>query len=404
MRILWLTPSLPCPTTGGRARQFNLIKQLSDEHQFTVLSFVYDFEVGYVDLLCSYCADVVTVPLHPSPPLGRWRNRVRSWWRLLFETRPNHIQTYPMQRLRCEMNRLLTCHAFDLIHIETLHPAQLVDRCLVRRALLVEQNIEASVQGGRLVQAKRPLDRFREWVEWRKLLRHEVVQLRRFPAVITVNEADAMQCRKLAPSTSVHVVPNGVDVGWFAPPANESSHRRQGLLFVGTMDYGPNVDAAAYFCKEIWPLVRQLVPEVTLTVAGACPVPEVLALGELPGVTVTGFVEDMRPYFWGAAACVVPLRNGGGTRLKILEAMAAGIPVVSTSIGAEGLDVTDGGSIVLADRPEHFADEVIRLLRDSGWNERLRANGRRLVEQFYDWRTIAPRLDAVYTDLFEKHE
>jgi len=402
MRVLWLTPSLPCPTTGNRVRQFNLIKQLSREHRFTVLSFVYDFEAGYADSLRPYCADVVALPLYPARPLGRWRNCLRSWRRLLFDPGPGHIQIYPMPRLRRELDRLLAGQAFDLIHVETLHPAQLVDRALVRRTLLAEQNIESAIQGRRFTQAGRPLSRFREWVEWRKLLRYETAQLRRFPVVVTVSEADAAQGQSLAPGTPIHVVPNGVDVGWFAPPAGHDPAPRHGLLFAGTMHYGPNVDGALYFCREIWPLIRQAQPDATLVIAGARPGPEVLALGALPGVTVTGFVEDMRPYLWGAAVSVVPLRNGGGTRLKILEAMAAGSPVVSTSIGAEGLDIADDENIVLADRPELFADEVVRLLRNSERRDRLRANGRRLVEQRYDWRAIAPRLEAAYASLIER--
>lgn len=402
MRILWLTPSLPSPTTGNRVRQFNLIKQLSGQHRFTVLSFVYDFEAGYVDLLRQVGAEVAAVPLHPASDLGRWRNRVQSWRRLFVDPCAAHIRIYPMSRLLCELDRLLSEQAFDLIHVETLHPTQLVDDRLARRALLVEQNIESAIQRGRFVQEGRPLARFREWVEWRKLLRYETAQLRRFPAVVAVSEVDAAQGRRLAPGTPICVVPNGVDVAWFAPPAGSDPAQRKGLLFAGTMDYGPNIDAAVYFCREIWPRVRQAQPDATLTIAGARPVPEVLALAMLPGVTVTGFVEDMRPYLWQAAVSIVPLRIGGGTRLKILEAMAAGSPVVSTSIGAEGLDVKAGEDIVLADRPEPFADEVVRLLREPEWGQKLRVNGRRLVEQSYDWSVVAPRLDAVYMNMLER--
>jgi polysaccharide biosynthesis protein PslH len=195
------------------------------------------------------------------------------------------------------------------------------------------------------------------------------------------------------------VVPNGVDVGWFAPRADDGLALRRGLLFAGTMDYGPNVDGAVFFCREVWPKIREADPDVTLTIAGARPAPEVLALGTLPGVTVKGFVEDMRPCLWQAAVSVVPLRGGGGTRLKILEAMAAGAPVVSTSIGAEGLEVADGENIVLADRPDHFAEEVVALLRDAERGKKLCTAARQMVESCYDWAAIAPRLDAAYTSL-----
>jgi sugar transferase (PEP-CTERM/EpsH1 system associated) len=400
MRILWVTPSLPCPTTGNRVRQFNLIKQLSGEHRFTVLSFVYDFEAGYIDLLRQYCADVIALPLHPAPPPGRWQNRVRSWRRLLLDPLPGYARVYPATRLQSELDRLVA-EDNDLVHVDALQVALLASRLQGQRVLLHEHNVESHIQHRRFEQTERPLRRFQEWVEWRKLLRFETAQLRSFPAVIAVSDVDADQCRRLAPQTPIHVVPNGVDVERFARPPGGDPKQRQGLLFAGAMDYRPNVDGAVYFCREIWPRVRQARPDTTLTIAGARPAPEVLALGDQPGITVTGFVDDMRQYLWQAAVSVVPLCNGGGTRLKILEAMAAGLPVVSTSIGAEGLDVSDGRNIVIADRPEHFSDGVVRLLQDYDLSERLCANGRHLVEQRYDWHVIAPSLNAVYADLLE---
>ena len=384
------------PDYGQSRPSVNLIKQLSNEHRFTVLSFVFDFEACYVDLLRQICADVVVLPLQATPPLGRWHNRLRSWRRLLLDPGPSHIQTYPMLRLRRELDQLLARQAFDLIHVETLHPAQLVDDRLARRSLLVEQNIESTIQGERFARASSRLQRFREWVEWRKLLKYETAQLRRFPVVATVSEGDAARGRELAPKTRMHVVPNGVDVSWFAPPPERNLAQRQGLLFAGTMSYGPNVDGAVYFCREIWPKVKEACPGQTLTIAGALPDPQVLALAALPDVTVTGFVDDMRPYLWQAAVSVVPLLNGGGTRLKILEAMAAGSPVVSTSIGAEGLDVSDSQSALLADGPDRFAEAVLKLLRDPNLRQRLVVNGRRLVEQRYDWSTIARHQNHAY--------
>ncbi|MBN2145987.1 MAG: glycosyltransferase [Anaerolineales bacterium] len=399
MRILWLTPSLPSPTTGNRARQFNLIKQLSCEHQFTVLSFVTDFEAGFLSLLRDYCTDLATVPLPLYQPLSLWRNRFYSWARLLFDPRPTHILTYPVSRLRAELLRILSNHAFDLVHIETLSPTSLIGRDWASRTLLVEQNIESTIQARRFSLERRPVRKYREWVEWRKLLRYETAQLRRFPAVITVSDTDAAECRKLAPKTSVSVVPNGVDVDWFTPPADAPA--RQGLLFVGTMDYAPNVDAALYFCREIWPHLRQAIPELNLTIAGARPAPEVQALGKLPGVKVTGFVEDMRPYFWNSAVCVVPLRNGGGTRLKILEAMAAELPVISTTIGAEGLKVTDGENILLADDPQQFVESICRTINSPSQYKWMQIKGRSLVESEYEWSRLAQELDQVYEALME---
>lgn len=399
VRILWITPSMPCQTTGNRVRQFNLIKQLSCQHKITVLSFVQDFEVAYVDLLRQYTAEVITIPLQSPPLPGRWVNRLQSWWRLLLYPSPRHIHIYPIPRLCQELRRMLKAQSFDLLHVETLHPVQLVDHRLAERVLLVEQNIESAIQFDRFALTKGTLPKLREWVEWRKLLRYEKAQLGRIRTVATVSEVDAARCRTLAPKTSVYVVPNGVDVNWFAPPPEFDAAQRQGLVFAGAMDYEPNIDGAKYFCHEIWPLIRQAQPGVSLTIAGARPTSEVLALGDLPGVTVTGFVEDMRPYLWQAAVSVVPLRMGGGTRLKILESMAAGCAVVSTSLGAEGLHFNAGKELLVADSAERFALSIIELLDNPERRVEMVRLAHQIVAYSYDWAAIAPRLAEVYRSM-----
>jgi glycosyltransferase involved in cell wall biosynthesis len=387
---------LPSPTTGSQVRQFNLIRQLSPIHEFTVISFCRDNEENYFNQLRSFCSEVIPVPLHFPPPFGRWKNRIRTWSRLLLDPRPGHILTYPIHLLRKPFKHLLTVQTFDLIQVGTLHPAQIVESHLARQTLLVDENIESSIQNRRYALTKGQIGRIKEWIEWQKLLRYETAQLRRFAAVVTVSQDDARRCKELAPNTPVHVVPNGVDIGWFRHPTVVHDYTRQGLLFVGTMDYAPNIDAALYFCSEIWPVIRERRPDVTLTIAGTSPVPEILALSKIPGVTVTGFVEDLRPYFWNAAVCVVPLRNGGGTRLKILEAMAAELPVVSTTIGAEGLSVKHGTNILIADNPRQFADSITQLFIYPGLYQQIQTQGRFLVERLYDWKIIAQDLNNVY--------
>lgn len=165
------------------------------------------------------------------------------------------------------------------------------------------------------------------------------------------------------------------------------------------MNYPPNVDAAIYFVRSILPLIREQIPEVGLSIVGHVPTREVQDLAEAPRVRVTGFVDDVLPYYRDAAAVVVPLRAGGGTRLKVLEAMALGRPVVSTSIGSEGLAVTSGENLMLADDPASFAASVVTLLRDASMRQRLSENGRRLVEEFYDWRLLGAQLTQLHRDV-----
>jgi glycosyltransferase involved in cell wall biosynthesis len=163
-------------------------------------------------------------------------------------------------------------------------------------------------------------------------------------------------------------------------------------VFVGSMDYHANIDAALYFAKEAWPGIRMRRPDISLLIVGSRPVPEITALGKQDGITVTGTVEDVRPYYHGALASIVPLRVGGGTRLKVLEAMAAGTPVISTKLGAEGLSVTDGKELLIADSPAAMVDAVASLQDESTLWGNLVANARKLVREQYDWSVIGDKL------------
>ena len=172
-------------------------------------------------------------------------------------------------------------------------------------------------------------------------------------------------------------------------------------MFTGVMGYEPNADAAQYFCNQIFPLVRREVKDARLLIVGHASPPTVQRLAEIGNVSVTGSVADVLPYYQQARLSVVPLRGGGGTRLKILEAMALGRPVVSTSIGCEGLAVRDGIHLEIADEPVAFAQRVVRLLLDRRLREQLAGNARRLVEERYEWSVIAEKLLAVYRRLLE---
>ena len=190
----------------------------------------------------------------------------------------------------------------------------------------------------------------------------------------------------------VEVIPNGVDVQSFAA-TQPSSEPRRNLVFVGSMDYHANVDGALYFAREVWPKIRALRPDLKFVICGSRPTAEILALrNSQPGVTVTGTVDDVRPYYQSALASIVSLRVGGGTRLKVLEAMAAGTPVVSTTLGAEGLAVTHGKDVLIADTPAEMVDAIVHLQNESEQWRSLVLNGRRLVETRYDWSVSGEKL------------
>jgi glycosyltransferase involved in cell wall biosynthesis len=234
------------------------------------------------------------------------------------------------------------------------------------------------------------------FVQWRRLRRYEAQVCRRVDQVLAVSQADGRALRRLVPGLDVTVIPNGIDTRAYAPATAKSQSASPSLVFTGTMDFRPNVDAVLWFTREVWPLIQAEVPDVHFYVVGQRPHRRLDPLREHPNVTVTGWVEDVRPYIADAAVYVAPLRMGGGTRLKLLEAMAMRKPVVATSLGAEGYPVTDGRELILADTTAQFARAVVRLLHSPARSRELGQNARAFVERRYDWRVIVPRAEQVY--------
>jgi glycosyltransferase involved in cell wall biosynthesis len=235
-----------------------------------------------------------------------------------------------------------------------------------------------------------------------RLYRAERRARRRYHGHVMCSRVDLNRLIAIAGRAPARVVPNGVDLDFFQPAPSEAGDRRT-LVFVGTMDYPPNIDAARWFAAEIWPLLRQKAPDVEALFVGHRPAPEVLALGETPGITVTGGVDDVRPYLRDASAVIVPVRIGEGTRLKILEAMAMERPVISTRTGAEGLRVKDGGHLHLARDESEFITRTLSVLVDPAEAAEIAAAGRRLVLERYGWDVIAAELLDFYDEVKSTH-
>jgi len=395
LRILWVTPQFPCRRSGGQVRQYHLLQYLGPRHQVTVLSLIQPTEVEEIPSLWNTGVEVITVPFSSPKPSRGWRNRIRSWAQLLFDPQPHYARTYPLPALRAEMAKLLSERKPDIVHLEHLFTAPLGEMLRGLPWLLTEHNVESTVAERQRRRANTPARRLAGWLEARKLRRWERRWIQRSPACIAVSETDAATLRAMSPGTPIFVVPTGVDTAHFAVPEGNQT-RRAGMVFFGNLGYAPNIDALAYFCDQIFPLVRSRHPDARLHIVGPYAPPEVVALGSRPGIQYIGFVEDVRPHLWQAAVCIVPLRVGGGVRLKILEALAAGCPVVSTTVGAEGLDLSDGQDLLIGDDPLTFAQHVSELLEDGNKARHLAEHGRQTVSTRYDWRTIAPRLEEAY--------
>jgi glycosyltransferase involved in cell wall biosynthesis len=266
--------------------------------------------------------------------------------------------------------------------------------------VLFTHNVEAEIWRRHAETASRPLKRLLMHGQWSRMLAFERAALDRFDLILAVSDADRATFERLYPSggRSYHVVPTGVDTEFFAPRTSHVAPphvaRDRHLVFTGSMDWLPNEDGMLYFCREILPRIRQVEPDVTVSIVGRAPTPAVQRLAQERGVEVTGRVEDVRPHIAGGSVYIVPLRIGGGTRLKIFEAMSMAKAVVSTTVGAEGLPVTPGRDIVIADEPARFAQAVVHLLRSERDRRRLEAAARQLVVDRYDWSAVSRELEA----------
>ena len=250
---------------------------------------------------------------------------------------------------------------------------------------------------GSVVKPTNLFYKFAYWTQQLAFQRYERVLSPKFDAVTCTSDIDAAVFQQYGAKDAIEIIPNGVDITHYQPDfaAEAPAH----LIYIGSMDWYPNEDAVAFFADEVLPRIQETVPDVAFSIVGGNPSARVQKLAERERVVVTGRVPEIKPYFAEATVFVVPLRIGSGTRLKILEALAMGKAIVSTTVGAEGLDLRDGEEILIADEPTAFADAVIRLLMDSELRRRVGENGRARVERDYDWRSIGKKLYTLYESL-----
>jgi sugar transferase (PEP-CTERM/EpsH1 system associated) len=397
MRLLFLTPQLPYPADKGtRIRNFGLIKELAGRHDVAVLSFGDPGDRAAIAALERHCRVLAVVP----PPA---RGRLDRAARTLLDPTPDLARRLWSADYARRLGDALACERPDVVQIEALE--MLPHWLAVRRgdgpvAVLDEHNAEWILQqrhGQTDARSGRAVGAAYSLVQARKLRSYEGRALGAANAVVCVSAEDARALRSVGRPRRLIVVPNGVDVA--ALPRRPVEPDGQMVLFTGTMDYRPNVDAARWFVGAVWPLVRVDRPAARFVIAGRDPAPAVRALASQPGVEVTGSVPDVTPLFRQAAVYVAPLRVGGGVRLKILEAFAHGAPVVSTRLGAEGIDLAEGRDALLADDAPSFACAVGRLLADQAQRGALAGAGRALVEARYDWKVLVPALERLYAEL-----
>ena len=400
MKILMITHLVPYPPHDGPSlRNFNLLKECSKNHEIHLLTF-YRKAHGHnpenlkysIDELKKYCKDVKVFAIPTE-------DHKLAWYLLLlfniFSLSPYSVWAYWSPKMVRAIKRKLQEVTFDVVEIGEIGLANYSKLFHHTPTLLVHHNIESQVLNRRSKIQRNPIAKIYLRLQARKLKRLERKACESIDYHTTVSKDDKDTLLRINHKARVQVVPNGVDVSYFQP--SEEATDDCTLVFAGTMTWYPNLDAMLYFKNEIWPILKEQSPEISIRILGKHPPKELLDFAKHnKGFNVMGFVEDVRPYIAKATIYVVPIRTGGGSRLKILDALAMGKAVVSTSIGCEGIRVTNGKDIVISDTPQGFANSVLDLLQNSNKRNQLEKKGRELVVKEYSWSKIALQMNDAY--------
>jgi len=397
MKILFLSTWFPYPPdNGSKIRVYHLLRALQRKHETVVLSFCpgHALEDGADRLAIIPDRQVIPVDVDPFRYV-----HLPAVFKFLS---PIPLAFWPSRVMGDRVASIARSGRWDAV-VAIQVPAARYALRVAGVPRLLDVDTAASFQAReRFAEQSRTVNRLRTWASWQKARCYEARICKQFQVCTVVSRDEMALLADMVSGSPCRVEhsPNGVDCERNRPGLVQPAAHR--LVFNGALTYSANYDAMRYFLAEVYPLIRSQQPEVALTITGSTQGVDLAGLGMQPGVRLSGYVDDVRPLVAGAWACVVPIRQGGGTRLKILEAMALGTPVVSTTKGAEGLDLAPGEEILIADEPADFAAQVVRLLRDADLRARLAANARRAVEARYDWRAIGQQFVELVESAVQK--
>jgi glycosyltransferase involved in cell wall biosynthesis len=393
MKILWAKSDFLHPATkGGHIRTLETLKRLHQRHEIHYVALDLPEQAEGVKRSSEYCTRAYPIP-HSAPH----RSTPRFWMQAcagLFSSLPLAVSRYRSDAMKRQIEKLARSEKFDAIVCDFLFAAPNMPD--LAEATLFQHNVEAMIWKRQVELSVSPPRRAYLKGQYERMRRYEAEACRAAKAIIAVSNSDARAIESDYGVSSVRAVPTGVDLDYFRPPAQPE--RATDLVFVGSMDWTPNIDGVIWFVREVLPLIRKQRPDYSLAIVGRRPPAGIRRLADRNvRIHVTGTVPDIRPYLWGSAVAIVPLRIGGGTRLKIYEAMAARIPVVSTTVGAEGLDVRNGENILIADSARDFADACVALLEDATARRRLAFAAWEMIAACYSWEVVSRKFEELLT-------
>ncbi len=389
MRILWVKGDFLHPTTrGGQIRTLEILKRLHARHEIHYVAYESPEQPEGLSRSHEYCTRAYPVqrkiPQRASFPF------IVQMAGNIFSSMPLALSRYRSAAMRQQIQRLLNAFRFDSVVCDFLSPAPNFET--LAQCVLFQHNVETMIWRRHASNAPDPLRKLYFRLQAKRMFRWERRMCLAAADVIAVSSQDAALMRELFGVAAVSHIPTGVNIEYFRRPNGVLP--KTDLVFLGSMDWMPNIDGVEYFVREILPLIRKNLPQCTLAVVGRTPTAAILALAKRdPGIQVTGTVPDVRPWLWGSKVSIVPLRIGGGTRLKIYESMGAGIATVSTTIGSEGLDVSHPENIRLADTPLAFADQCVELLKDEQERERLASKALQMVTSRFSWDVVVEEFE-----------
>jgi len=392
MKILYLTPRFPYPPDrGDKLKEFNLIKCLSRNNSISLLSFAEQKEEHFITHVKDYCEKVHIIP-H-----SKYEGYLKAIFSL-FTFQPLQVAYYGSRRMKSLFEDLREKENYDVVLVQLIRMAPYLSKYMGKKVLAIEDAISLVLR--RRYQRSYGLERLVWYLEYLKVRRLERKMLDKFDSFTVVSKRDKKVFEGYSGYDRIFAIPNGVDIDYFSyrsPPTENNN-----LVFVGNISVPHNIDAVTFFANQIFPLIKREMPQVKFYIVGANPHKKVRNLANNQDIFVTGFVEDFRSYLYNAVCFVCPLRFGAGIQNKILEAMACGTPMVTTTIGAEGIDAITEDAVVIKDDPKEFASAVIHLILDYEKRKDISIRAREIIERNYSWAETVNRLEKLLLKVCHK--